>query len=160
MKRIFPIALGLCLSVAVLSLAAGEPSDSHTANILSGRETQALIQRDFIRFDANYLEHRQRLGRWLDSLGWRLATLQASGRHMECSNEIYLEAKWLHRYTAYWDRLKKRLEDLQKSLDQVNQDFATQQSPETGLWGACYEQPFFKLEATFLGSGLITSSRW
>jgi hypothetical protein len=69
---------------------------------------------------------------------------------MECSNEIYLEAKWLHRYTAYWDRLKKRLADLQKSLDQANQDFATQQSPETGLWGACYEESFFKLEATFL----------
>jgi hypothetical protein len=149
-KCVSAIAIGLCLSVATVTLSAAEPSDFPVAKILSGREIQTLILKDFIRFDPDYVAHRQRLGRWLDSLGWRLAALQASGDHMECSNEIYLEAKWLHRYTGYWDRLKKRLEDLQKSLDQVNQDFATQQSPETGLWGACYEQPFFKLEATFL----------
>ena len=35
---------------------------------------------------------------------------------MECSNEIYLEAKWLHRYTADWHRLDRRLDDLDKSL--------------------------------------------
>jgi hypothetical protein len=149
-KCVVGIALGLWLGVAGLSFAVAQPSDSQRPQILSGREAQALIQKDFIRFDPSYLEHRQRLGRWLDSLGWRLATLQASGRHMECSNEIYLEAKWLYRYTAYWDRLKERLEKLDKSLSEVDQVFATQQSAETGLWGVCYEQPFFKLEATFL----------
>ena len=150
MKCIVAIALGFWLGVAGLSLAVAEPSDLQRPQILSGRDAQALIQKDFIRFDPNYLEHRHRFGRWLDSLGWRLATLQASGRHMECSNEIYLEAKWLYRYTAYWDRLKERLEKLDRSLSQVDQVFATQQSAETGLWGVCYEQPFFKLEATFL----------
>ena len=39
---------------------------------------------------------------------------------------------------------------LDRSLSQVDQVFATEQSAETGLWGVCYEQPFFKLEATFL----------
>jgi hypothetical protein len=149
-KCVSAVAIGLCLSIAAANLPAAEPSDSHVAKILSGREIQAQILQDFIRFDPDDVQHRQRLGRWLDSLGWRLAALQAAGHHMECSNEIYLEAKWLHRYTAYWDRLKKRLEDLEKSLDQADQDFTTQQSPETGLWGACYEQPLFKLEATFL----------
>ena len=144
-KCVSAIAIGLCLSIATVTLSAAEPSDFHVAKILSGREIQALILQDFIRFDPDYVVHRQRLGRWLDSLGWRLAALQASGDHMECSNEIYLEAKWLHRYTAYWDRLKKRLEDLQKSLDQVNQDFATQQSPETGLWGGCYVAALFQV---------------
>src|SRR5262249_42925186 len=76
--------------------------------------------------------------------------LQAAGNEMECSNEIYLEAKWLHRYTADWDSLEKRLDALEKSLRQRDQEFATHQAPETGLWGACYEHAFFKLEATVL----------
>jgi hypothetical protein len=150
MKWVFRIAISVCLGVAALGPATAEPSDYHSGKILSGREIQALILQDFIRFDPNYLEHRQRFGRWLDSLGWRLATLQAAGRQLECSNEIYLEAKWLHRYTADWQRLKERLQELEKSLGRADQQFALQQSPDTGLWGACYQQPFFKLEATFL----------
>jgi hypothetical protein len=81
-------------------------------------------------------------------LAKRLAALQADGNEMECSNQIYLEAKWFYHYTAYWDRLERRLDDFEKSLEQPDQVFATRQSAETGLWGICYEQSFMKLEAT------------
>src|SRR5262245_56107519 len=129
---------------------AGEFPDPSQAKLLTGSEVKALVQRDFIRFDPNYVEHREWFGRRLDSLGRQLADLQAAGNEMECSNEIYLEAKWLHRYTADWHRLDRRLDDLDKSLGHPDQEFATHQSPESGLWGACYEEPFFKVEATIL----------
>src|SRR5262249_49498188 len=35
-------------------------------------------------------------------------------------------------------------------LDVLDQSNATQQDAQTGLWGPCYERPFFKLEATTL----------
>jgi hypothetical protein len=76
--------------------AAGLP-DPADAVLLRGNEVKALVQKDFIRFDPNYLGHHERLGQRLDGLGQRLAGLQAAGNEMECSNEIYLEAKWLYR---------------------------------------------------------------
>jgi hypothetical protein len=120
------------------------------AKLLTGSEVKALVLRDFSRFDPQYVAHQQRWGARLDSLTQRPTALQAAGNEMECSNEIYLEAKWLYRYTAYWDRLESRLDDLAKSLDQPDQLFATRQSPETGLWGPCYRESFFKVEATAL----------
>ena len=150
MKAMLAFAAVLCFALRSTGpFAAGLP-DPADAMLLRGNEVKALVQKDFIRFDPNYLEHHERLGQRLDGLGQRLAGLQAAGNEMECSNEIYLEAKWLYRYTAYWERLEKRLDDLAQSLNRPDQEFATRQSPETGLWGSCYERPFFKLESTAL----------
>src|SRR6516165_1237624 len=143
-------AMVLCLGIQSAGLLADELPDPGEATLLPGNDVKALVLKDFIQFDSRYVEHREQFGRRLDSLGRQLADLQAAGNQMECSNEIYLEAKWLHRYTAEWDRLEKRLDDLEKSLGQRDQEFATRQAPQTGLWGACYEHAFFKLEATFL----------
>jgi len=149
-KRFLPLTLAFCLGVAAEDLLAAELPTPGKAKLLSGSDLQELILNDFTRLDPHYLDNRERLGKRLDSLELQLAGLQSAGNQMECSNEIYLEAKWLHSYTADWDGLERRLVDLAKSLGQIDQDFATRQSPDTGLWGACYERSFFKLEATML----------
>jgi hypothetical protein len=153
-KRVAAFTAALCFGVAVHcgKGSAGDalPPDPGKAEFLSGAAAASLIEKDFLQFDPHYLEHREQFGHRLDGLARRISILQASGQQMECSNEIYLEAKWLYHYTADWKALESRLDDLEKSLKQVDQGFATEQSPETGLWGACYQRQFFKLESTSL----------
>jgi hypothetical protein len=148
MKRMVAFVLAACLGTVPAGVSFAELPDPNEGTFLRGSEIRAVILKDFIRFDPQYVAHRQRFGDRLDRLAKRLAALQADGNEMACSNQIYLEAKWFHRYTAYWDRLEKRLDDFEKSLEQPDQVFATRQSAETGLWGICYEQSFIKLEAT------------
>jgi hypothetical protein len=151
MKRTPAVALILWLAHGGLTAGcAAEHPSSADVQFLSGAEAKVLIQADFLRFDPHYLERQKEFGDRLGRLGKRLAEIQQSGHSMECSNEIYLEAKWLHRYTTYWDELKGRLDDLEKSLNGLDQDFASRQSPDNGLWGPCYHRSFFKVEATML----------
>src|SRR5215469_179027 len=142
MRTLLAFLAAFYIGIQPTDLRAVDFPDPGEARLLAGNGVKALVLKDFIRFDSHYVQHRDQLGLRLDGLGRQLAELQASGNEMECSNEIYLEAKWLLRYTAEWRRLENRLDDLEKSLGQGNQEFATRQSPETGLWGPCYEQPF------------------
>ena len=116
---------------------------------VSGTELEALIERDFIAYDPDYLEHRRVYGERLHELASRLAENQATGNPMECSNQIFLEAKWLYHYTAYWTRLDRQLERLAQSLNDTKQHFATKQSPQDGSWGLCHDEWFLKVEATY-----------
>ena len=150
MRPMLALVATLCLGAQATNPCAADLPDPSQIELLTGSEVKALVQRDFIQFDPRYVENREQFGRRLAGLGRRLASLQKAGNEMECSNEIYLEARWLHGYTADWPRLNKRLDDLSESLGQLDQAFATRQSPESGLWGACYEEPFFKIEATLL----------
>jgi hypothetical protein len=150
MKRLVAFALAACLATAPVDVSFAVLPNPEEGTFLRGSEIRAIILKDFLRFDPQYAAHRQRFGNRLDHLGKRLAAVQTEGNEMECSNQIYLEAKWLYHYTAYWDRLEKRLGDLASSLEQPDQVFATRQSPETGLWGLCFEQSFMKLEATLI----------
>jgi hypothetical protein len=146
--------LVLLLGMAATADAAAEPRADlplQDAIRITGTEADALIRQDFLRFDPLYDRHRKPLADRLDQLRARLIGIQAAGNEMECSTEIHLEAEWLLRYTALWDRLSQRLDDLAESLDHRDQAFATRQSPDDGLWGVCYEKPFFKVEATVLG---------
>jgi hypothetical protein len=150
MRRVLAAALVLYVALAAPHGHTAELSNGTEVRLLAGDEAKALIQADFIRFDPSYLDHQTSFGDRLARLGKRLSDLQAAGHDLECSNEIYLEAKWLQRYTTYWDELEQRLNDLEKSLDDLDQDSAIQQSADTGLWGPCYHRSFFKLEATML----------
>ena len=150
MKRMVAFALAACLATVPAGVSFAVLPDPKEGTFLRGSEIRAIILKDFIRFDPQYAAHRQRFGNRLDHLAKRLAAVQTEGNEMECSNQIYLEAKWFYHYTAYWDRLEKRLDDLANSLEQPDQVFATRQSAETGLWGLCFEQSFMKLEATLI----------
>ena len=60
-----------------------------------GAEIEALIERDFIAYDPDYLARKAEFGTRLHALAARLAALRASGNEMACSTQIFLETKWL-----------------------------------------------------------------
>src|SRR5262249_41313496 len=100
MQAVLAFVAVVCLVIQSGALRAAELPDARAAIMLSGVEVRALVEQDFARFDPHYSEHRQEMGHRLDGLGRQLAEIQATGNEMECSNEIYLEAKWLYHYTA------------------------------------------------------------
>ena len=116
---------------------------------LGGSDVETLIEHDFIAYDANYLDRKTEFGQPLHELARRLAAKQMAGNDMACSNQIFLEAKWLYHYTADWPRLDRQLRRLEASLENPHQKFANRQSPEDGSWGVCYDEWFLRVEATF-----------
>ncbi len=110
-----------------------------------------LIRRQFEIYDPDYQVHREHYGERLKAMSQAIAEAEANGRDLHCSQQMYLEAKWLHRYTAHWDRLEDKLRRIAQSLDDHDQSFATEQSPVDGIWGICYEEWFMRLGATVSG---------
>src|SRR4051812_23838231 len=108
MKRMAAFVLVACLGTAPADVSFADLANPNEGTSLPGSEITAIVLKDFIRFDPQYVAHRQRSVDRLDHLAKRLAALQADGNEMECSNQIYLEAKWFYHYTAYWDRLERR----------------------------------------------------
>ena len=116
--------------------------------VVCADKTQTLITEQFVRYDPDYLENRERYGARLNALSKQMAELEAQGQELQCSKQIYLEAKWLHRYTAHWDDLVDKLDRLEVSFEDRDQSFATEQLPTTGFWGTCYEAHFMRVGAT------------
>jgi len=138
-----PLALAVADDLGEFSFGARFES-------LGGSDVETLIERDFIAHDANYLERRTEFAQPLHDLARRLTAEQMAGNDMACSNQIFLEAKWLYHYTADWPRLDRQLRRLEVSLENPDQDFAHRQSSEDGSWGVCYDEWFLKVEATFI----------
>jgi hypothetical protein len=107
-----------------------------------------LILRQFREYDPDYDRHREYFGQRLEEMSEALARAQSDGHNLYCSEQMYLEAKWLHRYTAHWARIEDKLQRIEESLSDRDQEFAREQSPVTGMWGACYEAWFMQLGAT------------
>jgi len=117
----------------------------------------ALILSQFEIYDPDYRTHYDRHGERLNEVSEAIAAAEASGRSPHCSQQMYLEAKWLHRYTAHWDRLEDKLQRIEQSLGDEDQNFAADQSPIDGFWGLCYEQWFMRLGATLSGLESLTA---
>ena len=118
----------------------------------SGREDiRSLIEKEFHKYDPNYNTNRRTYGVRLAALGARLAAAEARGQSLHCSQQIFLEAKSLHRYTAKWDELADKLDRLELSLADPEQGFAARQLPTDGLWGVCYDAWFMRVGATING---------
>jgi len=146
------LTIVICLSSPIASAVAedlGAFSFGARFGSLGSSNVETLIERNFIAHDANYLERRTEFGQSLHDLARRLAAKQVAGNDMACSNQIFLEAKWLYHYTADWPRLARQLRRLEASLENPDQEFANQQSPEDGSWGVCYDEWFLKVDATF-----------
>jgi len=109
---------------------------------------RTLITEQFIEYDPDYLVNYEKYGALLEESSSQLAELEAQGHQLDCSKQIFLEAKWLHRYTAHWEELDDKLKRLKTSFDDHDQSFATRQLPTTGFWGTCYDVPFMRLAAT------------
>ncbi|MBI3375397.1 MAG: hypothetical protein HY017_27070 [Betaproteobacteria bacterium] len=126
--------------------AAALPDD-----VVGSADIRSLVAGDFNVYDPGYRARRQAFDARLDRLWRRLKAKQMQVGPLPCSTQIYIETKWLLRYTADWKRLAIKLDRLGKSLANPEQDFALAQSPDDGSWGACYDEWFLKLDATVDG---------
>lgn len=144
---VFAIGFGLARPAAAVLLDEAVLLD----DVVGSADIRTLVARDFNVYDPAYRARRQELDVRLDRLWTRLKAKQMQGGPLPCSTQIYIEAKWLLRYTANWKRLASKLDRLEKSLLDPDQDFALAQSPGDGSWGACYDEWFLKLDATVDG---------
>jgi len=115
---------------------------------ISGGVARALIERQFTAFDPRYLEQRGRFAPQIAAAAALIREHEERGRSLPCSTQIYLEAKWLANYTAFFDELSGMLESFRDSLKTDDQSFANLQSAADGGWGACYRRKFKRLDAT------------
>jgi hypothetical protein len=138
------VGIGVLAHVLVFALFAASLSTPAKAE----EDFHNLIQRQFEIYDPDYQTHRKHYGERLEELSKAIADAQASGQNLHCSQQMFLEAKWLHRYTAHWDDLEDKLRRIELSLDDHDQSFAAEQSPVDGIWGICYEEWFMRLGAT------------
>ena len=93
-------------------------------------------------------EMNRRYRHTLIRFGKQIRQRDLDGNEAFCSKQILREAHWLVNYTPYADRIERRLNDLRDSLEQVDQTFASKQTPEDGSWGACYEEWYLRLSAS------------
>ncbi len=160
-------AFGLGLTaVAALTGCSTSPveralsTSSDQASAVSAEEMNDIIETDFTSHDPDYREHRIHFGKRLRALAANLAEIQATGKVMDCSTQMYLEADWLYEYTVEWTRLELQLTRLAESLTNVNQDFARRQSPGSGFWGVCYDEWFLQAEATLAALEEHYEEKW
>jgi len=138
------VGIGVLAHVLVFALFAA----SLSAPAKAEEDFHDLIRRQFEIYDPDYQMHRKQYGERLEAMSKAIAAAQANGRTLHCSQQIFLEAKWLHRYTAHWDRMEDKLKRIELSLDDHDQSYAAEQSPVDGFWGVCCEKWFMRLGAT------------
>jgi hypothetical protein len=125
--------------------------------VASGTAAEDLLVHQFSRHDPNYVRRRAAFEERLDDNAKRIAQLEAGGRALPCTRQIFEEVGWLLHFTAYWQRVERRLADLEASYAVADQAFATRQSPDDGAWGACYEATFLKADATLAGLEVLAA---
>ncbi|MBO6887439.1 MAG: hypothetical protein JJ871_05180, partial [Thalassospira sp.] len=64
-----------------------------------------VITRDFARYDRAYHDKVQRYNDHLGAMAGILRRFSEYSRTMLASQQLYIYAKWLARYTAYWPLL-------------------------------------------------------
>ena len=96
------------------------------------------------RCGADYLPRRVSLYQRSAALHDELVTLQTDDNGMECSQQIYEDAKYLINYTCSFDYAARRLDDLQASMGDKDQAWALEQQSD-GSWGPCYDFWFNKV---------------
>ena len=110
------------------------------AELLSSVKAKEFIVEEFKNYDPRYLEHRARHHVRLAGLKRALFKHQATGRPMRCAHQIFLEAKWLYHYTAYWERLNQTLDRLEERLKRANQSSSYKTALEEALTHTCYTE--------------------
>ena len=146
---------------AVLAIGFGFARPAAAAlpdDVVGSIDVRTLVASDFKVYDLGYRDRRRKFDARLGRLWRRLKAKQMQDGPLPCSTQIHIEAKWLLRYTADWKRLAIKLDRLEKSLMDPDQDFALAQSPEDGSWGACYDEWFLKLDATVDGLNALADN--
>ena len=118
----------------------------HLANTVDG----CVIERDFTRYDRAYHDKVQRYNDHLGVMAAILRRFSEYSRTMLASQQLYIYAKWLARYTAYWPRLDDLVEKLESSFDETDQSYVARQSEIDGSWGWQYTEFHHKFDATIV----------
>jgi hypothetical protein len=104
---------------------------------------------DFVEYEPGYRELRRKYSAELEELQLELARQMRAGRATPCSRQIFLEARWLTYYSAHFDRIRRRLEDLREMLSQpADPEDAREQVAADGSYDHCSDDWFLKLDAT------------
>lgn len=119
---------------------------SGTLNAVDG----CVITRDFTRYDGTYDDKAKQYKDHLGAMADILCRLSKYSRTMLASQQLYIYAKWLARYTAYWPRLDELVARLENSFEEVDQSYVARQSPVDGSWGWQYTEFHHKFDATIV----------
>ncbi len=132
----------------VCSAHASDLPDVGETELVFGSDAVEFVDSMLIAYDPAYPQnHAARVVR-LDSLAHTLFDREAAGEDLDCSRQLFVEAKWLVKYTAWWSKIDARLDELEGSFAIEDQSFADDMSPIDQLWGRCNQAEFIKLEAT------------
>ncbi|HTQ57774.1 MAG TPA: hypothetical protein VMI94_25075 [Bryobacteraceae bacterium] len=145
----------LPLSLAAVTAASAQPTaavggvipavDQHAYEIRR-RELKGYLLRRGPAATTLYRSQAERM----DRLSARVAAREAAGEKTGCSHEILAEAEWLRGYVMDPERIRARLDELERVLaDPSLETQSESQDPTDGSWGRCHEEWFFKLNATY-----------
>lgn len=143
--RRFKLLVGGLLVAAV---EAGAVELGPRPETIVGDAARARIDALLTRYDPNYPQEHPRREARLDRLGTELFERTLAGIDTRCSRQIFVEAKWLVGYTAWWPRIDARLDELANSFDIADQSFAAEPYYRDGFYGRCALADFIRLEAT------------
>lgn len=117
---------------------------------LTGIGDSCVITRDFTRYDHGYQDKALKYIDYLGALSLALRKFSEYSRTMLASQQLYIYAKWLARYTAYWPELDQLVDRLENSFDEVDQSYVASQSAVDGSWGWQYNEFHHKFDATIV----------
>jgi hypothetical protein len=153
------LALVALITVGLAGSAIGATPELATlrqgSTVAPGTAAKALLIDQFSRYDPQYVRRLAAFEERLHDNAERITQLEAGGRALPCTRQIFQEVGWLVHYTAYWQRVGRRLADLETSFAVADQALATRQSSDDGTWGACFEATFLKAAATVEGLELL-----
>jgi hypothetical protein len=161
-KRVIQVQMAVIAFLAFASASAAPASaqqlhpslavlpDHGEAELVIGDAAADRIDALFIEFDPHYEVKFAARKRRFDQLASQLFTRTATGHETRCSNQIFLEVKWLLNYTAWWSRIDARLDELEASFAIAHQGHAAEPSEQDGFYGRCATEKFIKIEATLV----------
>lgn len=127
--------------------------DGKHLDFIDRHDVLALIRAEFLRVDPAFDLKKATRRRKLTALRDRLSRQQSEvGHPLAISAQIADEINWLLNYGADWDRIDRRLCDLEASLDSSKEDMPYWQEiskqDDLGSWGPGFSEPFMLIEPT------------
>jgi hypothetical protein len=108
------------------------------------------IEKAFTQRDSDFPKQKklrkERLERIAADMDGLLKKNKKEKKHLPWSEQIYLEADWLVKYTDDWPQADQRLNDFEANLTQKQPERLTQ--GEDGSWGPAVTAEYRKLEPT------------
>jgi len=129
-----------------LILLLESPAVSQTPRPASvDRDAFALLEQDFVAFNPHYKEEREPRVARTYALAKRMFAAEEKGGKTACGHQILFELESLLISSADFKFIDARLRDLEAGIGHPSSD----QEDANGMWGACYQQWYLKLYATY-----------